>query len=359
MRAREVIIALGIFTCAGLRADILLIGNTGGEVFGRNEYDLGAHLPQYYLNYGAGVSINALAANAQGGVAIGDNYPFNMDTRNIQDLAAPVSSIGTGNATTAVAAGPAGQVAFGDSGNLVFMREITDLTAYPPGYTSTDGLNFNASITAIAFLPDGNIVVGNAAGEIFVRSGTDISVVPVGVTAGYVNFAIPITALAIDAAGDVVIGLQDGLVQVRPWEDVTAVLSSVNFGVEVTALATMTDGTVAIGLDNGQVSLRSTVDLVPNLQTLTFTGGEGISAIAVSSNGNLGIGTESNLVFVRQGSDLLLVPEGFQGVDGLNFNAPISALAFAIPEPSLLLLLGPGLIGVLWWRRKVEFRALA
>lgn len=325
----------GLMTVEQGQGSILYIGNSNGEVFGRDEYDLATHMPQNYINYGSGVTVNALAG-VGGNVAIGINTAPNVDVRPVNSLSTVVSTLSTGNATTALAAGPSGQVAIGDSGNLLFLRQSTNLLDYPAGYTSTDGLNFGSPISATAILPNGNVVVATQSGVLAIRSGTDLFNVPNGSVTGFVNYGTPITALAVDATGKIVIGLENGLLDVRAPEDISISLSSVNFGTKINAVSAMLDGTgiIAIGLENGLVSVRQTSDVTINLQTVAFTVTEAVTALAYSADGNLAVGTETNLVFIRDGSNLQVVPEGFVGPDGLNFNGPITALTFAIPEPS-------------------------
>lgn len=335
-------LCLGAWTA---QADMLMIGNSGGEVFGRDEYDLATHIPTSYINYGGGVSIKALAAGAQGDVAIGINSSPNVSVRNNLTLGTVITSVSTGNNATALAAGSSGQLAIGDSGNLVFLRQLTDLLAYPAGYTSTDGLNFNAPIAGLGILPGGNVLIANTGGEVFIRSGTDLFTVPSGIASGYVNYGTPLSAISVNAAGQIVLSLQGGLVDVRDWTNLGVSLTNVNFGQNIPSLAAMNNGTVAIGLSDGRVSLRPLSDITAQNQILDFTGGSAITALTLSSEGNLGIGTANNLVFVRQGTDLTQKPAGYVGPDGLNFNAPITALTFAIPEPSVLGLGAMALLG--------------
>lgn len=346
-------LALAILSAAmpAAYADMLMIGNSGGEVFGRDEYNLSAHISSSYITFGGSIPVASLAAGPGGNVAIGiGNYQPNVSVRNYATLSAVISSISSGPYTVgAMAAGSANQLAFGDSNNNVFLRDITNLSAYPAGYVGTDGLNFNAPIAGLGILPGGNVVVGNANGEIFIRSGTNLSNVPVGAASGYVNYGTPLSSLTVTDTGFIVLGFQSGLVDVRAWEDLAVSLTSVNFGLDITALTAMNNGTVAIGLANGQVSLRPISDVQDNIQTTDFTGGAGaVTALALSSDGNLGVGTGNNLVFIRQGTDLTQVPVGFVGPDGLNFNAPVTALNFAssaVPEPGTVVLVGLALAG--------------
>lgn len=345
----------GLITAAHGQGSILYIGNSGGEVFGRSEYDLAAHMPQNYLNFGPGTTINAMVG-VGGNVALGLNSGANVSVRQVNNLSTVVSSLNTGNATTALAAGSAGQLAIGDAGNLVFLRQSTDLLSYPAGYTSTDGLNFGSPITATAILPSGDVLVATQTGLLAIRSGTDLFNVPSGAVTGYINYGTTITALTVDGTGRIVIGLDNGYVDTRAAEDLSISLGLVNFGTRITALASMLDGTdtIAIGLNTGEVSLRDASNLTADIQTVKFTFTEAITALAFSEDGNLGIGTATSLVYIRDGSNLLVTPEGFVGSDGLNFNAPITSLAFAVPEPSSVGLLVLALTGAVWvGRRKV------
>ena len=57
-----------------------------------------------------------------------------------------------------------------------------------------------------------------------------------------------------------------------------------------------------------------------------------VDAVKVTSNGNIWMGTAANLVFARSGTNLLTQVGGF---DGLNFNAPITAIAaFTVLPPA-------------------------
>lgn len=336
-----------------IQADLLMIGNTGGEVFGRDEFDLGTHIPASYINYGT--PITALAGGRYGDVAIGiGGAGINVSMRPIDQLVVVNTSVTTGSGATALARRPNGSIAIGDAGNLVFVRDRSNLTLLAPDWTGgSDGLNFNNGITAIGTLSNGDLVIGNLNGEVFVRRGTDLTLTAVGATVGYINYGSPITALAVTPTDDIVIGFSSGLVDTRALSDISISLSSVNFGLGITALGALSNGRVAIGLDNGSVDVRPALSLPTYLGiSATFTGaGEDITAIAVSSHDDLGVGTANNLVFIRRGDNLGLTPVGFVGADGLNFNTPISALTFAVPEPATIGLLSLGGLLLLARRR--------
>jgi len=239
------------------------------------------------------------------------------------------------SAISAIAVRPDGDVAIGTEDDQVFMRDRADLTVVAPGYElPSDGHVFNGDITALAVLSGGDVVIGDGSGYVYVRSGTNLLNTAGGATVDNVNLGVAVTALAVTPDDKVVIGLGSGVVDVRPWDNVASSLTAANFAVAVNALATLSNGDVVIGLANGQVYVRSSLDVANGLVSdADFTGGDPITAVAVTSHDNVVIGTATNLVFVRRADDLALTPEGFAGPDGLNFNAPIGAVAAVAVVP--------------------------
>lgn len=353
------VVGIGLIMGAKAEASLLMIGTNDGVVFGRSEYDLATHIPSSYITFGPGVVVTTLSSDAQGNVAVGTNVSgwIDVSTRPASNLSVVITSLNTGNGIMSAAAGSTGQLVLGDADGLLFQRQMTDLLAYPPGYTPPDGYDFGSPISAVTVLQNGNVVFGTESGLVVIRSGNNLAAFPPGTIVGSVNFGEEITSLAVDSNGQIVIGLIGGLVTVRTPEDLTITTSSVNFGTSIRAICPMLDDTVAIGLANGQVSLRETADLTINLQTVTFDG-SAVTAISYSLDGNLGIGTALNSVFVRQGDNLLALPVGYVGADGLNFGAPITALTFAVPEPSTVVSMLAGLfvVAVAQRRKRLSLR---
>lgn len=329
-------------------ADTIVIGNSLGEVFARDEFNLGAS--SGYITYGPTFAITSMAAGVDGDVAIGTKFgqPDVRKANNLAGSGVPTTKFtyAADSAISSIATRPNGDVVMGTQDNQVFVRDRTNLTAYPAGFTPPDGWTLNGDITAIATLSNGNLVIGDSAGYVYLQSGTNLfGASPY--SPWYVNFGMPVTALAVTPNDDIVMGFSSGYVDVRSPSNIYASLTNVNFGISIGALATLSDGTVAIGLGNGYVDVRNATNLTGAVITSAyFTGGAGITAMTATSGDNLAIGTADNLMFVRQGDNLGLKPVGFVGVDGLNFNAPIGGLAAVVPEPATLALLGLGILAL-------------
>jgi PEP-CTERM motif len=335
-----VLAVMGLATAA--QADLIMIGRNTGNIDGRDEFNIGPSIPASNVNFGVAIASLSSGFGNDLGIGRGDGFAHIRDATNMVALGPPTTNF-TGlnsQAVSAVATRPNGDLVIGTQANNVFVRDRTNLTLVAPSYTGAgDGLNFNNAITALAILPNGDLAIGNANGEIFLRSGTDLFANAAGVGSAYVNFGVAVNALTVTPAGNLVIGLASGVVDTRPINNLVASLTNVNFGVPITALGALSNGDVAIGLGNGGVSVRDSLDVVNGQSAfLTFTGGAAISALAVTSSDNLAIGTADNLFFMRQ-ADLLTTAGG---ADGLNFGAPITALAAIVPEPGSLALLGIG-----------------
>jgi len=358
MRNAVALFIVGVFglLCPLAAADTIMIGNSNGEIFGRDEFALGTHIPASYVNFAIPVTSMAGGVDWDVAIGLGDGSPHVRKSFDLVNTGVPTTNFtGTNSSSiSAIATRPDGHVVIGTQDDQVFVRDRTNLLALAPGYTGpNDGLHFNNDITALATLSTGDVVIGNANGEVFVRSGNNLYATAPGAAVDNINFGVPISALAVTPSDNVVIGLQNGLVDVRPMSNLAASLTSVNFGLGITGLGALSTGDVAIGLANGQVHVRDSADLVNGVVTwAAFTGGAPITALTVTSNDNVAIGTGDNLVFVRRGDDLTLTPPGFQGSDGLNFNAPIGALASAVPEPATLGLLALGWLAALRRRRR-------
>lgn len=336
-QAAMLLLATGLaaaVTVTAVLADRIMVGNSYGEVIGRDEYDLATHIPSSYANWG--YRINSLASGVDGDLFVGlqlRNW-WNVDVRKFDNLGAVIRhQCGLGEPCTAIAAFPNGDVALGAGDSRVYVRDKLDMWYRPSWYTgSTDGIVFNnAAITALAMLPEDRLAIANAGGEVFLRSGADLTANAPGADTPYINYAIPVNALAVLPDGKLAIALDDGTIDVRLWTDLATSLTSVSFGAEAApkALAALPNGELAIGLGDGSVHIRHPADLTQVVRSLQFTTGadQYVSALAVTSNGNLVIGTSENLVFVRRPGDLTLTPEGFWGLDGLNYSYPISAIA--------------------------------
>ena len=349
-----VVLAVAVSLCSAAYADRIMIGNAGGEIFGREELDLATHHAESYVNYG-GMPVSALAAGVQGDLGIGLNigYYYNAEVRKYGNLSGVITRVATGFPISAMTSTAGGDFVFGDAGNEVFVRDRTNLEARPAWYADGDGGNFNARITGLGVLSTGDIIIANAIGQVMVRSGTNIFATAPGAVHDNVNFGTPITSIAITPDDKVVIALSTGYVDVRPWQDIWQRFTYVDFGLQVNALATLSNGNVVIGLNNGYADVRPNTDLTARFTFAQFTGGAPITALAVTGTDNVAIGTGDNLVFVRKGSDFGQRPDGYIGTDGLNFNAPITALASCyIPEPSSFLALAAGLAGLVAFRRR-------
>jgi len=331
---------VAVAICSIALADAVVVGNSDGELFTRMELDLATPQPNGWVGFGTLEWIQCLASGIEGDLAIGTGYGAGH-VRKYYDLPTIFSSANFTYAAdagvSAIATRPDGHVVLGTEEFQVFVRDRSDLALRPPGYPPyADGLNFNnAVISALACLSTGDVIIGNANGEIFVRSGSDLTVTAPGAAVDSINFTIPVTALAVTPTDEVVIGLEDGTVDVRAWNDIATSLTNVNFGIKITALAALSNGNVVIGLNDGQVHVRDTTDLLVPVTSAVFTEGDPINALAVTSHDNVVIGAGNGWVFVRRGDDLGLTPDGFQGPDGVFFNAPVTAVAtFALAEPT-------------------------
>jgi len=327
--------------CSPLAADKIIIGNSWGEVFARDEFSLETFYPAGYTNFGSGMPVLALKAGIEGDIAIGLDFAFGPDgiMRKSYDLVSNITQVATGGGVSALAVLPNGNVVLGQHGlqpnlNGVFVRRRTDLTQRPPEYTGIygDGGNFNAPISGLGSLSNGNvIVITNGApriGQVMVRKSTDVFTTAPGAAHDNVDYGTPITAMTVVSDDKFVVGLDYGLVDCRSWTDVWASVSNVNFGIKITALATLPNGKVVIGLNNGEVHVRDPLDLPAQSSTsAVFTDNVPITALAVTSNGNVVIGTADGWVFVRRGDNLGLAPAGYSGLNPLNFNSSVNALA--------------------------------
>ena len=114
----------------------------------------------------------------------------------------------------------------------------------------------------------------------------------------------------------------------------------------------LSNGDVAIGLGNGQVHVRDSIDLVTSLGISATYGTTPITAMEATSNDNLVIALGTNgLTYVRQGSDLDIVPVGFTGLDGLTWGQQVNGIAAVVPEPATMMLLGMGSLALLRRRK--------
>lgn len=312
-------------------ADRIMVGNVSGEVFGRDEFDLTTHIPASYANWGASFPISALAAGVQKDVAIGFDISawYNTEVRKYDNMSVPITWVSTGSTISALTARQVGDIVIGDDSGAVFVRQRSNLTARPLSYTGgTDGIDFGGRITSLAGLSTGDLAIAESGGSLFVRRGTDLTQTAAGASVDNANFGIRINAVAVLPGDRIAVGLSSGWVHVRPLSNISTSLASVNAGTAVNALAPLSNGDVAIGLANGQVQVRRSTDM-GLVTSATFTSGVAITALAATSTDNVAIGCANNLVFIRRGSNLTLRPPGYVGSDGLNFNAPVTALAAA------------------------------
>lgn len=323
-------------------SDIVVVSNNVGEIHSRQELDLTSSVS--FVSFGSTEPIATIAPGLGTGVLIGSSIgqPHVRDALDLTINSVPTTNF-TSLSTQAVGAigiRSDGDVVLGTDETQMFVRSSTDLRVVADGYgcpIPIDGHFFNQSVTGVAILSSDDVVVTNAGGEVFVRDGTCLLNNAPGTIEPYVNYGIPINAVALTTDDKIVIGLQSGLVDVRNWDDVTVSLSNVDFGIPITSLATLSNGDVAIGLSDGEVHIRSTTNLgAASSSSANFTDGDiAITALATTSNDNVVIGTANNLVFVRDSSNVTLTPAGYQGIDGLNFNAPITGVAaVSVPAPT-------------------------
>lgn len=368
---KMLLVALSAFTalvglCAVAQAaDMIVIGTSSGEVFGRSEYDLATHIPSSYVNFGSSMPIGKLAGD-DGLVVIGVNASgsANVFTRPVNNLSANLSTLtlGTTNsAITAMGMRGSGTVLVGQTApdgsywSGTFVRTVADLNQTPGDYLGGsvpapgDGWNWGLGVTGISAMANGNFVVGTDNGMVTVRESTDIFLPAIGVTNWHVNLGSPLVGVA-GIGNNYALALQNGFVGAQPGNDCYAWVSYVNYGMTATALLSLGDGRIAVGFDTGFVDIRNIADLTVSLGVSAWFGAP-IGALAVTSDGNVAVAS-GNLVFVRKSTDLTATPMGYIGSDGLNFGSPVTALAAIVPEPSSVAALIGGLGGLLAFRRR-------
>jgi PEP-CTERM motif len=370
-------LAVMVFLAIGSTAagDTIFIGNDLGEIVPRDEFDLATPLTvpgfapgQVVLSFGgpfptsAEFGITALAIGKDGGgfpallIGTGDGRPHVRTLSDMSFDAGPTtkftnSNVGSFEPITNIADRGDGDViittaftccpAPAPQAGAVFMRDPANLTLVAPGHTGGDGAQLGSTgtaISALGVLSTGDFVVGNVGGEVLERNGTNVFA-PAFVAQPEVSFGVPVNALAVLSDDRIVIGLDDGTIDVRPFTDLqdNSAGNTVNFGVvSVTALAVLPGDLIAIGLSNGEVHVRDpnavggVTTILGNSAALTLDplglNNPDITALSVTSNGNLVVGTEDNLVFVQDPADVSLsVGLG----SGTVFNGAISALATA------------------------------
>lgn len=315
----------------GAHADTIVVGNSNGEVFGRDEFDLATHIPAMYVTLGSPVAALAKCPDRQVVIGLDAVVTNNMTIRTVDTLSTVASGVTPGSAIERIATRPDGHIVFADDADRLYMRDRTDLTAAAPGYlTWPDGVDIGEQITALATLSTGDVVIGTAAGKVILRSADDLTSAPAGAAVTQVSMGSIVKALAVTADDRIVIGLSSGTLDVRSWDTMSVSLDSATFPASLTAVCALRNGHIAVGLADGKVHVRDGSDLSIPISSATFTNGIAVTALACTVGNNLAIGCNNNLVFVRRSDDLSQLPQGFQNQDGLNFNAPIRALA-AVP----------------------------
>lgn len=375
MNIRLVATIFGVLvTGQAVSADVIYIGNELGQIIPRDEFDLatplhvpGTPLGTSFISFGGpfpttpAYGITALAIGKDGGgnpallIGTGDGTPHIRTLSDMSFDASPTTKFTNSNSNsfepiTNIAARPDGDVIIttqftccpepAPKAGAVFMRDPANLTLVAPGHTGGDGAQLGStgtSISALGLLSTGDFVVANIEGELMVRNGTNVFA-PAFVAQPQTTFGIPINALTVLSDNRIVVGLEDGSIDIRPFIDLTdnSAGNTVNFGASVTSLTTLPGDLIAIGLSNGEVHVRDpnavggvTANL-SNFAALTLDpnglNNPDITSLSVTSNGNLVVGTEDNLVFVQDPTDVSLsVGLG----SGTNFNGSITALAIA------------------------------
>lgn len=323
-------------------ADTMVVGTASGEVVGRDEFDLATPTAVGTINFG--FPVGEIETGVERELAIGLNATgvIGANLRVVDDLATvlPNGAFGTGAGVLSIAVRPDGNIAFGTADGAIYMQSRTNMLTQAPGYTgSWNGQPiFSSALTAMDAFANGDLLIGSGigylqpTGQIYVRDKNDVSLVSPLLGApgeSALNFGVPVNAIAVSPSGNMIIGLNNGQIVARDPAAPSVDVSSANFGAgePINAIDVFPDGRVVIGRGNGRVDIRHETNLGAASSTFVVLGAS-VDTVAVTSQGNVWMGTASHLVFARAGTNLNIQTGG---TDGLDFGAPVTSIA-AVPD---------------------------